>query len=71
MLQLQPPGRRIQVRTNRIDNSMSEQLKYHVLENECEEIATLTFVREEAQGLEFSRLKHRLLLRIQTLTTAQ
>jgi hypothetical protein len=50
---------------------MSEQLKYHVLENECEEIATLTFVREEAQGLEFSRLKHRLLLRIQTLTTAQ
>ncbi len=50
---------------------MSEQLKYHILDNDSEEISTVTFVREEAHNIEYSKLKHELQVRIQTLSSAQ
>jgi len=50
---------------------MSEQLKYHILDSDIEEIVTVSFVREESPDVEYSKLKHELQVRIQTLSSAQ
>lgn len=50
---------------------MSEQLKYHILDNDSDEIATVSFVREEALNIEYSKLKHELQVRIKNLSSAQ
>ena len=50
---------------------MSEQLKYHILDIDSEEIATVSIVREESHNVEYSKLKHELQVRIQTLSSVQ
>ena len=50
---------------------MAEQLKYHVLETDEQAVTLSSFVRETTHEVQYSRLKHCLQTRLQTLPSAQ